>query len=150
MDIPSHIHITHTHRICTCALDTAAAFYSRSSTTAQPQFSHLTLVHTCRLACLNAADRDFVRKHAPKTWDIKHGGTAQKLNWTSFRNERFRGGFVVNGVDDDFFAKGLKDKIPGVLEFDYAPCVRMPQGVAPMADKELQQLLVELGLKQVL
>jgi hypothetical protein len=102
-----------------------------------------------RLAGLNAADREYLRKHAPKAWDLKHGGTAQKLNWTSFRNERFRGSFMPNGLDDEFFARGLKDKIPGVLELDYAPCVRVPEGVSPMAEKELQQLLIELGLKQV-
>jgi hypothetical protein len=102
-----------------------------------------------RLAALNAVERDYVLANKPASWDKHHGGTAQKLRWNNFRNERFRAAPLTEGLSDEFFLRALKDKIPGIMDFDYVSTLRMPLMVEPVSNIELNNLLSEIGLKRV-
>lgn len=63
------------------------------------------------------------------------------------RNERFRGAAIEGGLDDAFFANKLKDKLPGVLEFDYVSTTRIPAEMKFIRTDEVNMILRESGLK---
>jgi len=95
-------------------------------------------------------EREYVREKAPPSWDKKtHGGTSQHLNWQNFRNETFRGAPVPEGLSDPFFLGGLKDKYPGILEFDFVSTTRLPPDCPVIPQRQLEMILEEWGLKSL-
>lgn len=110
---------------------------------------HLDRWVAIKLAQINAEERFYFRLNVPQ-WNIekqKHGYTSQKGNKSNFRNEVFRNISFSGGFDDSFFSKGLLDKMPGTLEFDFVSTMRPAKDVRPIADYDLNALLMTRKLR---
>lgn len=101
-----------------------------------------------RLVEINAEEKAYIRFARPD-WNRskRHGFTSQRGNRNNFRNESYRSLMVTPGLDDNFCASGLLNKIPGQLEFDYISVSRPSLDVVPIDDFYLNALLMSRQLK---
>ncbi|CAN0417319.1 unnamed protein product, partial [Phaeothamnion confervicola] len=83
---------------------------------------------------------------AASGWPAESGGTSQKGRWSNFRNEAFRGKPLRRGLTAAFFKNALRDRVPGVLEFDFVSTSRPPQGTPPMSETCFRAVLRDCGL----
>lgn len=99
-----------------------------------------------RLMEIAAAERAYIKRANALWQSSSHGFTAQKQNRLGFRNERFRRISMEKGLTEEFFSRGLEDKINGSLEFDFVSLSRPIVGVTAISDKALTCLLQTHGL----
>ena len=121
-----------------------------------------------QLAKINAFERKYMIDQTLNTWGsgkftlglyvgtpknpYGHGGTAQNLNWSNFRNESLGGqeSSRQSGLTDDFFKSGLRDKNFGTLSFDYSSTSRIPMGSIVMTEYAIATLLFEAGVTKTM
>ncbi|CAM9512676.1 unnamed protein product, partial [Discosporangium mesarthrocarpum] len=79
-------------------------------------------------------------------WPMSSGGTSQKGKWNNFRNEKYRKQPLQRGLTDAFFKKGLLDRVPGVLEFDFVSISRPSSATEPMSRLQFERFVYDCGL----
>jgi hypothetical protein len=114
-----------------------------------------------RVTCLLLAERDGMeRRHvqALSGWETRIGGTAQRADWSNFRNILFNGNQIPKPDWKTFFSNGLCEFRRGggaaqqarpsgsVLEFDYVSVERPPAGAAALREHEWQRILLLCGV----
>jgi hypothetical protein len=100
-----------------------------------------------RLMEISAYEHAVAKRLNPLWRPETHGHASQYLNRTNFRNVVYGRVPMVNGISDAFFAKGLKDKTAGLLQFDFVSITQPNEAVrSPSVPRELlEDLLTQRG-----
>lgn len=101
-----------------------------------------------RLMEISAYENEYFYHYMP-TWTIG-GFTSQKQNKNNFRNEKYRRLMIAEGLNDQFFARGLEDRKQGVLEFDFVSTSRPIDSATPIHKSRLEDSLVSNGLSDAI
>jgi hypothetical protein len=98
-----------------------------------------------RLMAISAHENGYI-KHSMPSWGPTHLYTSQNGTKTNFRNETYRNLPIENGLTAAFFSLGLKDKIHGVLDFDFVSITRPEEGCVAVGNCNLEKALEARGL----
>jgi hypothetical protein len=100
-----------------------------------------------RLMEISAHEHAVAKRLNPLWCPETHGHASQYLNRTNFRNVVYGRVPMASGISDSFFAKGLKDKTAGLLQFDFVSISQPTENVrSPSISRELvEELLIQRG-----
>eukprot|EP01041_Mallomonas_annulata_P003922 gene3922-7823_t len=108
---------------------------------------HLDRLAAIRLAEISADENAYIRRSVSQWQKRDHGFTSQKKNRTNFRNEVYKMLPVERGITDAFFAQGLTDKCPGMLEVDFVSISRAAIDTKILSDDGFNVIMIARELK---
>jgi Ran GTPase-activating protein (RanGAP) involved in mRNA processing and transport len=97
-----------------------------------------------KLMAISTHENAYIKQAMP--WGSSHAFTSQQGSKHNFRNETYRNMSIEGGIDASFFQAGLKDKIHGVLEFDFVSISRPDDDCFAEGNCNLESALDARGL----